>query len=112
MAEPSLNSRTKRRLFGIDRSGPPPAQTLSGQPLNPWTLPNAIGFIRLAMIPVFLIVALSSVGGHDALAVVLFGSRVKASDLLDAKLSRPLIGNGVPLDFVVELATDLKVLLK
>jgi hypothetical protein len=47
-----------------------------------------------------------------ALAVVLFGSRVKASDLLDAKLSRPLIRNGVPVDFVVELATDLKVLLK
>jgi hypothetical protein len=47
-----------------------------------------------------------------ALAVVLFGSRVKASDLVDAKLSRPLIRNGVPVDFVVELATDLKVLLK
>jgi hypothetical protein len=43
---------------------------------------------------------------------VLFGSRVKASDLLDAKLSRPLIRNGTPEDFVVELATDLKVLLK
>ncbi len=47
-----------------------------------------------------------------ALAVVLFGSRVKASDLLDAKLSRPLIRNGTPEDFVLELATDLKVLLK
>jgi cardiolipin synthase len=34
---------TKRRLFGIDRSGPAPEQTLSGQPLNPWTIPNAIG---------------------------------------------------------------------
>ncbi len=47
-----------------------------------------------------------------ALAVVLFGSRVKVSDLLDAKLSRPLIRNGTPEDFVLELATDLKVLLK
>lgn len=47
-----------------------------------------------------------------ALAVVLFGSRVKASDLLDAKFSRPLIKSGVPEDFVLELATDLKVLLK
>ena len=47
-----------------------------------------------------------------ALAVVLFGSRVKASDLLDAKLSRPLIRSGIPEDFVLELATDLKVLLK
>jgi hypothetical protein len=47
-----------------------------------------------------------------ALAVVLFGSRGKASDLVDAKISRPLIAKGVPEDFVLELATDLKVLLK
>jgi hypothetical protein len=47
-----------------------------------------------------------------ALAVVLFGGRVKAADLLDSKLSRPLIRNGVPEGFVLELATDLKVLLK
>jgi hypothetical protein len=47
-----------------------------------------------------------------ALAVVLFGSRVQASDILDGKLSRPLIKNGVPEDFVLQLATDLKVLLK
>jgi cardiolipin synthase len=63
---------TKRRLFGIDRSGPPPVQTGSDQPLNPWTIPNAIGFVRLAMIPVFLAVALSSRNGRDALAAVLF----------------------------------------
>lgn len=47
-----------------------------------------------------------------ALAVVLFGSRVQASDLLDGKLSRQLIRNGIPEDFVLQLATDLKVLLK
>jgi hypothetical protein len=47
-----------------------------------------------------------------ALAVVLFGSQVQASDILDRKLSRPLIKNGVPEDFVLQLATDLKVLLK
>ena len=55
---------TKRKLFGIDRSGPAPTQTRSDQPLNPWTLPNAIGFARLAGIPVFLAVALSSDDGH------------------------------------------------
>ena len=54
---------TVRRLFGLDRSGPPPPQTLAGQPLRPWTIPNAIGFVRLALIPVFLIVALSSSDG-------------------------------------------------
>ena len=47
-----------------------------------------------------------------ALAVVLFGSRLKVTDLLDAKISRTLIKSGVPEDFVLELATDLKVLLK
>ena len=42
---------TFRRLSGLDRSGPPPPQTLSGQPLNPWTIPNAIGYIRLGADP-------------------------------------------------------------
>ncbi len=63
---------TLRRLVGLDRSGAPPPQTLAGQPLRPWTVPNAIGFLRLALIPVFLIVALSSDDGVDALAAALF----------------------------------------
>lgn len=63
---------TVRRLVGLDRSGPPPPQTLAGQPLRPWTIPNAIGFARLALIPVFLVVALSSDDGVDALAATLF----------------------------------------
>ena len=46
-----------------------------------------------------------------ALAVVLFGSRVDPSALIDSKLSRTLVRNGVAEDFVVQLATDLKVLL-
>ncbi len=50
---------TLRRLVGLDRSGPPPPQTLAGAPLRPWTLPNAIGFVRLALIPVFLQIGLS-----------------------------------------------------
>ena len=41
-----------RRLFGLDRSGPKPRQTRKGEPLNPWTIPNAIGFARLALVPV------------------------------------------------------------
>ena len=61
-----------RRLLGLDRSGPPPAETLAGTPLRPWTVPNAIGFARLALIPVFLIVALSSSDGTGALAATLF----------------------------------------
>ena len=63
---------TLRRLVGLDRSGPPPPQTLAGQPLRPWTIPNAIGFVRLALIPVFLIVAFSSADGTGAAPAVLF----------------------------------------
>jgi phosphatidylglycerophosphate synthase len=63
---------TFRRLSGLDRSGPSPPATQAGSPLNPWTIPNAIGFARLALIPVFLIVALSSGDGVDALAATLF----------------------------------------
>jgi len=73
VAEPSLERRlTVRRLFGLDRSGPPPPRTLAGQPLRPWTIPNLIGFTRLALIPVFLIVALSSRDGMDPLGATLF----------------------------------------
>ncbi len=82
MAEPPLEDEkrastasprlTVRRLFGLDRSGPSPPQTQAGEPLRPWTIPNAIGFLRLALIPVFLIVALSSRDGTGALAATLF----------------------------------------
>jgi len=60
------------RLLGLDRSDPPPPQTRAGQPLRPWTLPNAIGFARLALVPVFLIVALSSSDGVGAAQATLF----------------------------------------
>ena len=95
---------SKRRLIGLDRSGPPPRQTLSDQPLNPWTLPNAIGFLRLAGIPVFLAVALSSAHGRDALAVVLFAV-IGWSDYLDgfaARLTSQYSRLGAMLDPVVD----------
>ena len=60
------------RLLGLDRSGPAPPETAAGRPLRPWTIPNAIGFARLALIPVFLVLALSSSDGPNALAAVLF----------------------------------------
>ena len=84
MARPPL---TRRRLLGLDRSGPPPPETLHTQPLHPWTLPNAVGFLRLALIPAFLALALSSGDGRDALATVLFAV-VAASDYLDGLLAR------------------------
>jgi cardiolipin synthase len=72
VADPPVGRLTVRRLLGLDRSGPPPPQTLAGQPLRPWTIPNAIGFVRLALIPVFLIVALSSADGTGAAPAALF----------------------------------------
>ena len=78
---------TVRRLFGLDRSGPPPPQTLRGQPWNVWTIPNAIGFARLALIPVFLVLALSSQSGTDALPAVLFAV-ISWSDYFDGIAAR------------------------
>jgi cardiolipin synthase (CMP-forming) len=69
---PGRGPLTFRRLFGLDRSGPPPIQTTAGQPLRPWTIPNAIGFLRLALLPVFLLVALSTDDGVGALPAGLF----------------------------------------
>jgi cardiolipin synthase (CMP-forming) len=69
VAEPPLSVP---RLLGLDRSGPQPAETQGGQPLRPLTIPNAIGFARLALVPAFLAVALSSGTGTDPLAAVLF----------------------------------------
>ena len=78
---------TKRRLFGIDRSGPPPEATHADQPWRPWTIPNAIGYVRLALIPVFLAIALSSHHGQDAAAVVLFAV-IGWADYLDGFAAR------------------------
>jgi cardiolipin synthase len=64
---------TFRRLSGLDRTGPPPPQTLKGAPLNPWTIPNAIGFFRLGLIPAFFIVAMTSDDGTGKWPAILFG---------------------------------------
>jgi cardiolipin synthase len=66
VAKPAL------RLLGLDRSGAPPPETEAGSPLRPWTIPNAIGFLRLALIPVFLVIAFSSRDGIGAPQAALF----------------------------------------
>jgi cardiolipin synthase len=78
---------TFRRLSGLDRSGPPPPQTLPGQPWHVWTLPNAIGLVRLALIPVFLVLAFGSDEGTDALPAVLYAV-VAWSDYADGIAAR------------------------
>jgi CDP-diacylglycerol--glycerol-3-phosphate 3-phosphatidyltransferase len=84
---PARRPLTFRRLSGLDRSGPLPSQQLHDQPWNPWTLPNAIGFLRLALIPVFLLVALSSDDGVDATAAVIFAV-IAWTDYLDGITAR------------------------
>jgi CDP-diacylglycerol--glycerol-3-phosphate 3-phosphatidyltransferase len=63
---------TFRRLSGLDRSGPAPPETRRDAPWRPWTIPNAIGFLRLLLIPVFVLLALRSEDGTDPLPAVLF----------------------------------------
>ena len=117
MARPRL---TRKRLVGLDRSGPPPPETQAGAPLHPWTLPNLIGFIRLGLIPVFLILALSSGDGRDAAASATYaviggtdyldgitaritGQYSRLGTLLDPLVDRLLVLSGVIVCFHFEL---------
>ena len=84
MARPGL---TRRRLLGLDRSGPPPPATRAGEPLNPWTIPNLIGFTRLALIPVFLVLALDSDDGRVASASIIYAV-IGGTDYLDGMAAR------------------------
>jgi cardiolipin synthase len=93
-----------RRLLGIDRSGPNPEATASDQPLRPWTIPNLIGYGRLAGIPVFLALALSSAHGKDPAATVIFAV-VACADYLDgfaARLTGQFSRLGALLDPIVD----------
>ena len=98
------SSLTPKRLLGLDRSGPPPAAPRAGAPLNPWTVPNAIGFVRLALIPVFLVVALSSGDGRSSLAAALF-ALIAWSDYFDGIAAR-LTGQYSRLGTLLDPATD------
>jgi cardiolipin synthase (CMP-forming) len=88
-AEERRTPRTRgfRRLVGIDRSGPRPAQTRKGEPLRPWTLPNLIGYLRLAAIPVFLVLAFDSGDGRSAAAGALY-LFITAGDYVDGFIAR------------------------
>ena len=76
-----------RRLFGLDRSGPPPRQTEKGEPLHPWTLPNLVGYLRIAAIPLFLYLAFESGDGRSAGAAIVFWL-IAAGDYVDGFLAR------------------------
>ncbi len=103
---------TFRRLTGLDRSDNVHSQDMLDRPWNPWTIPNAISFVRLAFIPVFLLLAFSSEDGTDNLPALIFaaiawgdyadgiaarltGQYSKLGALLDPVIDRALIISGV-----------------
>ncbi|MDX6615940.1 MAG: hypothetical protein QOD60_1031 [Solirubrobacterales bacterium] len=98
-----------RRQFGIDRSGPNPKETRPGQPLRPWTLPNLIGYLRLAGLPVFLYLAFNSGDGRSFAAAALYWL-IAAGDYFDGFVARATgqySRMGALLDPVVDRATVL-----
>jgi len=80
-------ARGFRRLAGIDRSGAAPPETRRGQPLRPLTLPNLVGYLRLASLPVFLVLAFGSDDGRSLAATLVF-LWIAAGDYLDGFLAR------------------------
>ena len=52
-----------------------------------WTIPNAIGFARIALIPVFLVLGLQSDDGRDGWAFALFAF-IAWTDYLDGMVAR------------------------
>jgi cardiolipin synthase (CMP-forming) len=97
-------ARASLRFLGIDRSEGPPPETLKGQPLRPWTLPNAISYLRLALLPVFLVVALGSGDGRVAVAVALYFA-IAWGDQVDGLVAR-LTGQYSRLGALLDPLTD------
>jgi cardiolipin synthase len=98
-----------RRLFGLDRSGPKPRQTRKGEPLHPWTLPNLVGYVRLAALPVFLVLAYNTDDGTSVASAMVFWA-IAAGDYLDgllARLTRQYSRMGALLDPLVDRLTIL-----
>jgi cardiolipin synthase len=101
MARPGL---TKKRLVGIDRSGGPPPETAKGQPLRPFTIPNLISYVRLALLPVFVAIAFASDDGRDTGAALLYFA-IAWGDQLDGLAAR-LTGQYSRLGALLDPLTD------
>jgi len=76
-----------RQILGLDRTAPPPLQTRQGEPLRPFTIPNLVGYARLAALPVFLYIAMDSGDGQSAAAATLFWL-IAVGDYVDGFLAR------------------------
>jgi len=111
---------TFRRLSGLDRSGGPPPETLPGAPLRPFTIPNAIGYVRVACLVAFLLVALADDDGEgwtqfalfavvawgdyaDGMAARITGQYSRLGALMDPVIDRALVICGVLVAYDHEL---------
>jgi phosphatidylglycerophosphate synthase len=107
---------TFRRLSGLDRSGGPPPETRPGAPLRPWTIPNAIGYVRVACLVAFLVIALADTDGEgwtqfalfaivawgdyaDGMAARITGQYSRLGALMDPVIDRALVISGVVVAF-------------
>ena len=93
------------------RSGPPPPETLPDAPLRPWTIPNAIGLVRLLLIPLFIAVSWQAGGASltaaaiyavvawgdyaDGIAARVTGQYSRLGAMLDPVIDRLLVISGV-----------------
>ena len=109
---------TFRRLSGLDRSGPPPPETLPGAPLRPWTIPNAIGYVRIGCLVAFLVTGLQDGPGwtrfalfaivawgdsFDGMAARITGQFSRLGALMDPVIDRALVISGVIVAWKFEL---------
>jgi CDP-diacylglycerol--glycerol-3-phosphate 3-phosphatidyltransferase len=93
-----------RRLSGVDRSGGPPPETRKGEPLRPFTIPNAISYVRIAALPVFVVVALNTDDGRDTLPALIYFA-IAWGDQLDGLAAR-LTGQYSRLGALLDPLTD------
>ena len=92
------------RVLGFDRSAEPAGLTTSERPLRPFTIPNAITFTRLALVPVFLVLALTLDHGQAPASVALFAV-IGFGDFADGAMAR-ITGQYSRLGALLDPATD------
>lgn len=79
--------RSAGRLLGLRRGGPDPPQTRAGAPLRPFTIPNLIGYVRIALLGAFVVVAMSSDDGREPFSTTCY-VLASTSDYLDGIAAR------------------------